>query len=470
LTQVSAVAAGLRLSFEDTNIALGLFANNGIKGESAGTSLKTMLSNLQPTTKDNIALFKKLGLMTADGSNAFFDSAGNIKSMSDIAGTLQKSLKKLNNQQRQLTLNLLFGEDAQKAGNILYNEGAEGVAKFRKEMSKVTALDVAKKKMDSAAGSVEQFKGAIETLQISALLPAMPIIKDFATKASEMIEKYSPQIEAAMKKSMDKLHTFINTNYLENDEFMALNFADKVKVISEDIKSVFDTWWANGGEKGFIAVSDNITSTLLNSLENSVPTITAIGLDLGRGLFSGIMDGLRESKGFGWIFGSQESSTPDFLKSAWKSVGVDLGEKDTTSPLFNMKKGPVSAITDKKFDPNKLIFDSVQQYSKKPNVAEVTIIGTPNYNLQTQELLRNLPKKSGGISRVPKTMPAMLHRDETVLNRGEARNYRNSGGSSGGISITMNGVVVREDTDINRIANELYGLISRADNAMGGAY
>ncbi|MEV5028499.1 phage tail tape measure protein [Paenibacillus sp. LPE1-1-1.1] len=441
LASVSAVASGVGMTFEDTNVALGLFANNGIKGSDAGTSLKTMLSNLQPTTKDQITLFKKLGLMTAKGSNAFYDANGNIKSIDDISGTLRKSLSKLTNQQRSLTLEMIFGSDAVRAGNILYNEGADGVKKFRSEMSKVTALDVAKKKMDNAAGAVEQFKGAIETLQIAALLPTMPIIKDFATMAADAVEKYTPQITEAMSTAMEKLRTFINTNYFENDDFMALNFADKVKVVAADIKGVFDTWWASSGQATFTAVSENITKTLLASLENSVDTITAIGLDIGVGLMSGIVDGMRESKSLGWVFKAQDMFTPEYLKKGWKAIGVDIGTKDAP------KGSPV----------------------KPPDESDIKRAWeTASTPISQRGSTSIMPKLSGGIDRVPKTMPAMLHRDETVLTRGEARIHRN-GGSGGGVTINMNGVVVRQDSDINDIATQLYRLINGADNAMGGA-
>jgi TP901 family phage tail tape measure protein len=430
LASVSAVAAGVGFTFEDTNVALGLFANNGIKGSDAGTSLKTMLSNLQPTTKDQIALFKKLGLMTAKGANAFYDADGNIKSLDDISGTLQKSLKKLTNQQRSLTLEMIFGSDAVRAGNILYSEGADGVKKFRTEMSKVTALDVAKKKMDNAAGAVEQFKGAIETLQIAALLPTMPIIKDFATMAADAVEKYTPQITAAMSSAMEKLRTFINTNYFENDDFMALNFADKVKVVASDIKTVFDTWWSGSGQAQFTAISENITKTLLASLENSVPTITKIGLDIGAGLMAGIVDGMRQSKTTGWIFKAQDMFTTQALKDAWSSVGIDVGSKGDVKP----KAGP--------------------SFSNAPSLRDNMLNGN---------------KHSGGLNRVPYNgYPAILHRDETVLNRGQARDYRN-GGSGGGVNVTGNTFIVRKDSDINEIATQLYRMINGADQAMGGA-
>jgi hypothetical protein len=78
LAQVGAVAAGVGLSFKDTNVALGTFANYGLKGSDAGTSLKTFLGNLQPVTDKQTALFKKLGLVTAKGGNQFFTAAGKI--------------------------------------------------------------------------------------------------------------------------------------------------------------------------------------------------------------------------------------------------------------------------------------------------------------------------------------------------------------------------------------------------------
>lgn len=189
LSMVSAVASGVGMSFKDTNIALGLFANNGLKGSDAGTSLKSMLMNLQPTTDKQTAVFKKLGLVTAGGANQFFTAAGKLKSLKDISGLLQKSMGGLTDQQRMLAMEIMFGSDAIRAGNILFKEGAAGVDKFNKEMSKVTALAVAKEKMNNAAGAVEQFRGAVETLQISALLPTMPLIKRFALAAADTTTK-----------------------------------------------------------------------------------------------------------------------------------------------------------------------------------------------------------------------------------------------------------------------------------------
>jgi TP901 family phage tail tape measure protein len=218
LSQVSAVAAGVGMSFRDTNIALGLFANRGLKGSDAGTSLKTMLQNLQPQTKAQTAAFLELGLMTEDGANKFFDASGKLKSLKDIAGILHDKLKNLTNQQRMSALQTIFGSDAIRAATILYKEGADGVQKFNKEMSKVTALDVAREKMNNASGAIEQFKGAMETLEIAVLMPLMPVIKDAANSMAnfvsnlkpEQIQDFGNKVKNAFQTAWNIVSTFAN--------------------------------------------------------------------------------------------------------------------------------------------------------------------------------------------------------------------------------------------------------------------
>ena len=170
LAQTSAVASGLGMSLKDTNIALGIFANNGLRGSDAGTSFKTFLSNLIPVTDKQIELFDKLGLTTAGVGNQFFTAEGNIKSFEEIADVMQKTFANMTAMERQFALEQIFGSDALRAGTIIALEGAAGVKKFNDEMSRVTALEVARKKMNNAAGAAEEFQGALNT-PISAMLP-----------------------------------------------------------------------------------------------------------------------------------------------------------------------------------------------------------------------------------------------------------------------------------------------------------
>ncbi|MGH1260611.1 MULTISPECIES: phage tail tape measure protein [Bacillus] len=248
LSMVSAVAAGVGLSFKDTTTALALFAQNGLKGSDAGTSLKTMLANLIPKSNEAYDMFSELGLITIDtgkamqflgekgikptsnsfkdvtgvlseyaakqagvkvGSekaekafqkltfstgimtNAFFDSNGNLKDMSDIAEILQMSMQGLTAEQRQSYMYTLFGSDAIRAANILYKEGADGVKNMYTEMSKVTALEVAETKMNTTKGKIEQLSGAVDTLKKSFGDALLPILVDVVEGVQGVVDWFN---------------------------------------------------------------------------------------------------------------------------------------------------------------------------------------------------------------------------------------------------------------------------------------
>lgn len=350
IAAVGAVASGLGITLRDTSTALGLFTNNGMSASDAGTSFKTMLQNLQPTTKDEIALFKKLGLTTANGSNAFFDAAGNIKSLDDISSVLQKSLKKLTSQQRSHTLELLFGTDAIRAANILYEEGSDGVKKFQKEMSKVTALDVARKKMDNAAGAVEQFKGAIETLQISALLPTMPIIKDLANAAADFTTKYTPQITEGVKKAIDNAKEYINNRYLNNQDFKNLDLTGKISFAIDDLGDVMSDWLDSDQAEKIGNIGVDIGTTLITAAEkaafNTISANPTLALLLGGylGLRSGGPLGLTVAltvvaapwvkKFLDYIGENTNAAKGEKKLNNFSEFNSQLEQKDNNSPLF----------------------------------------------------------------------------------------------------------------------------------------
>jgi TP901 family phage tail tape measure protein len=166
LQQSGAVAHLAGVSFADLSVAIAEMGNAGIKGSDAGTSLKTFLQNLIPTTKQQIELSKKLGLITKDGTNAFFDQHGKVKKLADVAQVLQNALQGMSKEQQLATLQTLFGSDAIRAAAILAENGASGFNKLSTSMGKVKAADVAKTRMDNLKGSIEQLKGSAETLAI----------------------------------------------------------------------------------------------------------------------------------------------------------------------------------------------------------------------------------------------------------------------------------------------------------------
>jgi TP901 family phage tail tape measure protein len=191
LAASAAVASGAGLSFRDTATALAVFAQNGLKGSDAGTSLKTMLLNLTPSSKQAAEEMKKLGIITENGKNQFFDAHGKVKSFAEIAEVLQDRLKNLSEEQRNQALKTMFGTDAIRAANIAFKEGAEGVRQMAQEMSKTTAAEVARQRMDNLKGTMEQLRGAFETAQIEMGTMFLPVLRSLANGVQNVVDWFS---------------------------------------------------------------------------------------------------------------------------------------------------------------------------------------------------------------------------------------------------------------------------------------
>lgn len=179
LSQVGPGAKNAGLSLQETVGILAAFANAGIQGSDAGTSLKTMLTRLVPTTKESAEAMADLGLKFTDANGAFLP-------MRDVAQQLQDKLAGLTEEQRSQALATIFGSDATRAATVLMDLGAAGVDKFTAATSDLAAAqNMAAVNTSGAAGSFEKFKGAVETLGLkigTALLPAVQSITDAATR------------------------------------------------------------------------------------------------------------------------------------------------------------------------------------------------------------------------------------------------------------------------------------------------
>lgn len=184
LAQTGAVANLVGLSLKDTAAAIGLLGNAGIRGSDAGTSLKTFLERLVPITVRESNLFRELGIITEEGGNKFFDAAGKVKSLAGISQVLQDALKNQNREQQLANLTIGFGTDAIRAAGVLAKAGAAGVGEFNAELSRTSAADVARTRLDNLGGSLKQFRGSLDAVLIGIGTPlqtALRSVVDFGT-------------------------------------------------------------------------------------------------------------------------------------------------------------------------------------------------------------------------------------------------------------------------------------------------
>lgn len=160
LQQSGMVANSFGIGMEETVGTLTSFANAGMTGSDAGTSLKSMLIALANPTKKAQNLMDELGISA-------YDAQGNFIGLKALAGQLQTQMSGLTQAQRNQALATIFGSDAIRAANVLYNEGADGIADWTKKVSDSGyAAQQAAAKNDNLRGDLENLSGSFESMMI----------------------------------------------------------------------------------------------------------------------------------------------------------------------------------------------------------------------------------------------------------------------------------------------------------------
>lgn len=194
LQQVGPGATNAGLSLQETIAALSVFDQAGIKGSDAGTSLKTMLTRLVPSTEAASTAMDDLGLK-------FTNSDGSFKSLAQISQQLKTKMSGLSAEQRTLALNTIFGSDASRAATVLMKEGSAGIRDFIKATKDQNAAqEMAQARMSGTEGALEKLSGAIETAQLRIGQELAPVV---IAGADAFSDKLVPAIETGIDAAKD---------------------------------------------------------------------------------------------------------------------------------------------------------------------------------------------------------------------------------------------------------------------------
>nr|DAK87955.1 MAG TPA: minor tail protein [Caudoviricetes sp.] len=186
LNQAGLMANSMGVSMTETVGTLSAFANAGMIGSDAGTSLKTMLQRLSNPTKEAQAQMDELGISA-------YDASGQFVGLENFAGQLKTSMSGLTQEQRNAALSIIFGSDAVRAANVLYSEGSDGIAGWTKAVSDSGfAADVASKKNDNLKGDdVEQLFGSFETLMINLGEGSQGVLRNLVQGLDTLVNAFS---------------------------------------------------------------------------------------------------------------------------------------------------------------------------------------------------------------------------------------------------------------------------------------
>lgn len=187
LKYAGALAKATGVSFGDTAAALAILGNQGIKGSTAGTSLRRIFLNMTPTTEKAAKAMKEMGIITKDGTNKFIDAAGNTKPLAEVFQVLQDATKGLPADKVKDLFNTIFGARAVPAAIIFAQSGSAGFKDMMDQISRADAADVAAKRLDNLAGSIKKLRAAIEAVLIGAGTPFQDFLKGIADGAREVV-------------------------------------------------------------------------------------------------------------------------------------------------------------------------------------------------------------------------------------------------------------------------------------------
>lgn len=176
-----AVSGAMKYSFEDVTTSLAAMGNQGIKGSTAGTTLRSAMSNMAAPTASAQKAMEKLGISVKN-------SDGSMKSWSDVVANLQSSFKNLTAAEQASYAKTIFGKSAMSGMLAIVNTSTEDYAKLTDGIknSGNAAEEAAKTQLDNLNGQITLLKSALEGVAISIGSRFLPYMKDAVQMAQNV--------------------------------------------------------------------------------------------------------------------------------------------------------------------------------------------------------------------------------------------------------------------------------------------
>lgn len=158
------VAGALGFSVQDTALAVGLMANQGIKGSEAGTALRAMMTRLVKPTKESGEAMDILGLNILDAN-------GKMKPFRDIIADIREGMKKLSPDSKAAVAGMLAGQEAMSGLLALVNSPMSDFDKLAEAIdnSNGKAKEMAAIQLDNLTGDLTLLSSAWDGFVIKVM-------------------------------------------------------------------------------------------------------------------------------------------------------------------------------------------------------------------------------------------------------------------------------------------------------------
>lgn len=164
---VAPVAGALKYSIEDTALAIDMMANMGIKGEKAGTALRSTFSQVEKITE-------KLGIEVINAED------GSMRPFRDVLFETREAFKGLTDAEKKNKAEAIVGREAMSGFLALMNTSDEDMQKYIDAIdnAKGATDEMSEKMMNNAEGAWTKFTSALDVAGKSIGKAFLPAVKE----------------------------------------------------------------------------------------------------------------------------------------------------------------------------------------------------------------------------------------------------------------------------------------------------
>lgn len=188
------VAGSLGYTIDDVAEAIGLMANSGIKSSQAGTSLRTILTQLQGELTLTGSAFGDVIIQTSN-------TDGSMRELSDILADCRSAFSQMTESEASAAAEALVGKNAMSGFLALMNAAPSDIEKLSSAISNCngTSQSMADIMQDNLGGQLTILKSQLEELAISFGDMLMPFIRDVVSHIQNFVDKLNSMDEGTRK-------------------------------------------------------------------------------------------------------------------------------------------------------------------------------------------------------------------------------------------------------------------------------
>lgn len=279
-----ALESGEVLAYDSTqslSMALGVLADNGIKGSEGGTHLRNMIMSLtSPTDKATMAM-NSLGLEV-------YDAEGNMRPFISILSDMNIAMDEMTDAEKTDIISTIFNKTDIASVNALLATSEDRWIEVGSAIldAEGAAQQMADTQLDNLAGDVTLFKSALEGVKIALSDLVTPALREVVSLGSELMSGITSAIQNGDMSGLlnvgQRIVQMIADGIAAAPE-KYLMLANMVEGIWSSIETALPGLLSTGTEivRG---VLDGITSTLPSVLEEGVTIVTNVANGILRNL------------------------------------------------------------------------------------------------------------------------------------------------------------------------------------------